>query len=87
MLTLNYNLFGITLTPEILKKFGFVYWELDIDCTDPKDAYWVHPKMKFAINNLYWTVQKIGKRVKYLHQLQNLYFALTGEELIYKNEN
>ena len=24
----------------------------------------------------------IGNKIKYVHQLQNLYFALTGEELI-----
>jgi hypothetical protein len=26
----------------------------------------------------------IGKEIKYVHQLQNLYFALTGEELLLK---
>lgn len=29
-------------------------------------------------------IQFIGKPFKYVHQLQNLYFALTGEELIIK---
>lgn len=28
---------------------------------------------------------KITDRIKYVHQLQNLYFALTGEELVLKN--
>lgn len=85
---IEYDCFSpIPLTPEILEKCGFAYWELDIDCTDPSDAYWVHRKFKFGIDNLSWTVQKIGVRVKYLHQLQNLYFALTGEELNYKQNN
>lgn len=73
---------GIPITPEILEKCGFEYWTLDHDCTDPKDAYWVHKKLKFSINNLSWKVQKLNVSVKYLHQLQNLYFSLTGEELI-----
>lgn len=71
----------IPITPEILEKCGFEYWTLDHDCTDPNDAYWVHKKMKFAINNIKWTVQKLDVKLSYLHQLQNLYFALTGEEL------
>ena len=29
---------------------------------------------------------KNAKRIKYVHQLQNLYFALTGEELTLKDE-
>lgn len=72
----------IPLTPEILEKCGFEYWTLDHFCKDPNDAYWVHNKMKFAINNIKWTVQKLDVKINYLHQLQNLYFALTGEELL-----
>lgn len=30
--------------------------------------------------------QVIGKQIKYVHELQNLYFALTGEELEVRNE-
>lgn len=77
----NKNINPIPLTPEILEMCGYKYWNIDHNCTDPNDAYWVHPKMKFAINNIKWTVQKLDIQIQYLHQLQNLYFALTGQEL------
>jgi hypothetical protein len=83
----------IPLTPEILEKCGFVYddvfekWfiylnkhELDID------------RLTFRKYEGFICFDGIDKRtilkqVKYLHQLQNLYFALTGEELEYNSQN
>jgi hypothetical protein len=71
---------GIPLTPQILQEMGFEEWKMDmrvnrakeiylmIDVVDGKNAYKLngHPKSSPII---------------YLHQLQNLYFTLTREEL------
>ena len=71
----------ILLTPEILKKIGF-------KCAD-------HTYMGgvvYYLKNIQWVYREKGvcfvmvngfplSHIFYLHQLQNLYFALTGEEL------
>lgn len=63
------DLHPIPLTPEILEKCGFV---LDEDA----GYYFLDlPGKPQNIDRL-----KVGKGV-FVHQLQNLYFALTGEEL------
>ena len=74
----NYN--PIQLTPEILEKCGFImvkedFWQkLNVTIILTKDG-----------NNLCFVyVEEILNAPKSLHQLQNLYFALTGEELTYK---
>jgi len=74
----------IPLTPEWLEKFGFEYrneyrgngYIFDL----PNSKYsccWFEDK-GFRLLNLSYTW------MPYVHQLQNLYFALTGEELIIK---
>ena len=72
----------IPLTPEILEKAGFVkelilgrkdkYWYRlgELSYNESHEAFWFHGILKY--------------QPKSLHQLQNLYFALTGEELIVK---
>jgi len=71
---------GIPLTQEILEKCGFkkferqrgiVQWENEAGHTvEYTNGEWsLSPEFNFWID------------VKYLHQLQNLYFALTGQEL------
>ena len=75
----------IPLKKEILEKLGFEYWTQDELCTDPNDAYW--SKGIFSISNNSGVVHDIGSkkvRVKYLHQLQNVFYYLTGEELNYQ---
>jgi hypothetical protein len=78
------NVGAIPLTEEWLIKFGFV-----------KDADGSYLKFKMAIfldkrfkYNLYLQTEEtsskwfeVGIKIKHVHQLQNLYFALTGEEL------
>lgn len=73
---------GIPLTPEILDKCGF-----------EKDKDGVYNINGYAINKvMYWLdtghlqialayTPILNAPCKYLHQLQNLYFALTGKEL------
>lgn len=81
----------ITLTRELFLKFGF---------TDRFNNYhgkefWTIPNLKIAFRNegdgahVPCTNNEFlfskGNRIKYVHQLQNLYFALTGEELKLNN--
>lgn len=73
------SLSGIPLTPDVLHKAGFddsltkgeliLYLDQGFIVYDGKECF-------FEIDG-----DRIGKEIKYLHQLQNLYFALTGEEL------
>lgn len=71
----------IELTPDWLDKFGF-------DCPAHSfigsifhltewDSCPLNWAVTFNINNAV-----IVKKLKYVHELQNLYFALTGEELL-----
>ena len=77
----------IPLTEEWLLKFGF---EKDgYNCEKPFFFYF--EKNGIRINNYYGYFldnpnERVGKRlfIKHVHQLQNLYFALTGEELTIK---
>ena len=67
----------IPLSPEILEKAGFRYdgyvWDTDkVVFGDYKDG--VHYCNGFSIGNK-------GIKIEFVHQLQNLYFALTGQEL------
>lgn len=67
------NISGIPLTPEILEKAGFIkcscggYKTPELHLYIDKDGFMFDKKYRIGI--------------KYLHQLQNLIFALTGEEL------
>lgn len=69
----------IPLTPEILEKAGFKN-RYNKNCFLYKDKIggW-----EYQFNGDIFSVgeQVIKNRLQYLHQLQNLYFALTGEEL------
>lgn len=84
---------GVTLTPEILEKCGFkksliddanpdegVYYSLDLSNDKYCDLLFIEgDKNGFMEVCLFPYTDTF--RYKYLHQLQNLYFALTGEEL------
>ena len=81
---IDYDFRPIPLTEEWLLKFGFEkqHNEDDFDYWFKKgfcdDIFWEHSE-GFCHNLNY------GGEIKYVHQLQNLYFALTGEELVLKN--
>lgn len=73
--------FHIPLTPEILERCGFEYGNGKFN------EWWVSGKFTLY-NNGYKNKNDIEfeesfykVRIKYFHQLQNLYYALTGEEL------
>jgi hypothetical protein len=73
----------IPLTEEWLDKFGFEYDDIfeyvDFEATYSKellDGEFLNIRIpSFTTLDIY------GIELKYVHQLQNLYFALTGEEL------
>ena len=81
------GLVGIDLTPEWLEKFGFKLG----DNVTANDAFYVLPVgvSELAINpdnGVCWISNRNGSInnpacIDHVHQLQNLYFALTGQEL------
>jgi len=78
----------IPLTPEILEKAG---WKAEDGIwSHNKFDIWLYPKNRFNDDGpLYMKPIKVMEHsqpdgalpIEYVHQLQNLYFALTGEEL------
>lgn len=79
----DYGFYPIPLTPEILEKAGFklndkVWWNF------PGWEDWRLLDNSPSEESLSLTYDRfvLGfPSIKYVHQLQNLYFALTGEEL------
>jgi hypothetical protein len=76
----------IPLTEEWFLKFG---WELDHESNDLKS--FINYKLDLdainfspSRNEFYYNCWEDSKCPKYVHQLQNLYFALTGEEIVVK---
>ena len=71
----------IPLTEDWLLDFGFIiqmfgipprFYNGKLKITKDYRGFWVQPCYNFVL-------------IKYVHQLQNLYFELTGEELTLKN--
>lgn len=86
----NYE--SIPLTEDWLVKFGF---EENPSHEHPHFDNWRRPEdTDFSLGNYndeYWVVEFLDQtygcpEIKYVNQLQNLYFALTGQELTI-NEN
>lgn len=77
----------IELTPEILEKCGFV--EKENRNSDGDEISWQQLHLQGGRNffTYYWGKLDIHdgdidlSHIKYLHQLQNLFFYVTGEEL------
>ena len=73
----------IPLTEEWLLKFGFMFEKNHYGYSFPEHSDWLLEFNK--ANNKWWVrygLEKIDcERLSYVHQLQNLVFALTGEEL------
>jgi hypothetical protein len=65
----------ILLTEEWLIKFGFSVF---------KDMYFIKGMQIWKCNDMF-LCDKNGIYIKYVHQLQNLYFALREKELTYEN--
>lgn len=74
----NWN--PVHLTPEILEKCGFVfntYWETEIvDLSEDKDGFFLCTEDCHEGD-----IYRLGKGFHFLHQLQNLFYCLSGQEL------
>lgn len=71
---INYQ--PILITEEYLLKFGFENWDINSWAISKRiSIYKQHGVYWFRYNSY------SGVCLRYVHQLQNLYFALTGEEL------
>jgi len=88
----------IPLTEELLLKFGFKHQnkydlESNLYSKKLKSEYYftIYSKtetLDFKTKFIGWKVLNIGfdLKIDFIHQLQNLYFALTGEELTIKQQ-
>ncbi len=70
------SLNGVTLTEEWLVKFGF---EFNVDYVIFKNGFTICFEKQGSWLNCF--LESIGIEILYVHQLQNLYFALTAQEL------
>lgn len=84
------EMYPIEITRELLKDFGFEAYDLDLFLNVPPRITMVF--FDGIVSN--FSLVQDGKEIcfghgylKYVHELQNLYFALTGEELELKSES
>lgn len=78
-----FQFFPIHLTPEWLEKFGF-YVVLKNSAGQIYNMILDMSVANSALNITIWNSGKIEpatKHIQYVHQLQNLFFALTNKEL------
>jgi hypothetical protein len=69
----------ILLTEQWIEKFGF---------SKHSGGYLSNNEtIELTFDFLVWKPNIKRLKILYVHQLQNLYFAITGEELILKNES
>ena len=72
----------IPLTEEWLKRFGFEKYNLNNFTLSWGGVLFYYRISDRSFRKGYQVMEKICfTEVKYVHQLQNLYFAITGEEL------
>ena len=95
---INYEFIDpIPLTEEWLLKFGFsdITEHCAVKVRNQKEfciSFFVdncteQQTMFVTLGSKGWTFKRVGSPLyKHVHQLQNLYFALTDEELTFKNE-
>ena len=81
------NLNGIPITEEWLLKLGFISSDINNSirihfehCTDYRFEYYITKIPNYHKEDMYFSGNSIAN-IKYVHQLQNLYFALSGKEL------
>jgi hypothetical protein len=72
----------IPLTEEWLLKFGFERSGL----YNVKDEVYVYDEYGLTDTGFEYRFNYTQIKLKYVNQLQNLYFALTGKELTFKSE-
>ena len=69
----------VPLTEERLLKFGF-----EKDVTEYNTCWFLNHVYIWFVDGEY--INELDLPIKYVHQLQNLYFALKGEELTLKED-
>lgn len=81
--TLDTDIHPIQLTEEWLLKFGFEHSRVGLFGNN-----YILNGVSIQLKGLgvYMFVHHARCEIQYVHQLQNLYFALTGEELLLNNE-
>jgi hypothetical protein len=72
----------IELTEEWLLKFGFKTHDKHDYFIDISDSSVFHFWFSVYSGDGFYYIDAFDIKLKYVHQLQNLYFALTGQELI-----
>ena len=86
---LDYPFNEVPLTEEILLKFGF-YFEDGFYCLKINNTAFITiillgSYVNYELSNFRQKIVFSRGEFSGVHQLQNLYFALTGEELTFKN--
>jgi hypothetical protein len=77
------RLSGIPLTEEWLLKFGFIIIETNKCVEAFKENFRYSIQQVENSNQWFWCDgETVITNFKYVHQLQNLYFALTNQELL-----
>ena len=80
----------IPITEEWLVKFGFendsYKWTKRMN-TARGELLLLHSRRWGSNDHLAWVLEFTGESIKHVHELQNLYFALTGEELNQNKED
>jgi hypothetical protein len=75
---------AIDISSDWLVKFGFEVEDTSSFSLGYEMPFKVYRKGQLTYNSLqatWWYHGVLEKQPKYIHELQNLYFALTGEEL------
>jgi hypothetical protein len=88
IITHESKLTPIPITEEILVKCGFEWEDIKTHTDKTTRGLYKGILMMLPTNNEWWYAAPFGyplhiERTMYLHQLQNLYYAFTGEELVY----
>ena len=85
---IGYETFGIPLSNEVLEKLGFEKDDTGVDMFDQDYCEWYQKEFPIigvlcqsSSKEYLFDENTDTLRIKYLHELQNLVFALTGEEL------
>lgn len=84
-----FDLEAITLTEEYFKRFGF-----NVEIGNPTQLILRQSNIIFPIDIkknigdfIFFIGKGYGRIIKYVHELQNLFLAITGEELELKDES
>ena len=77
---------GIPLTEEWLLRFGFTNYETQWWYYKQEEKFVLTYEEYLGEKNFFLSYEYEQAPIKYVHQLQNLYFALTGTELTLKSE-